>query len=94
MKYTLLFILSLISVQLISQPVPTIEENIPYLVTFGSEGNISWGDDDHCQIFFFVIPSSYKLPFYIRVFDPDTGGKIDEMKSDFDTKTKFSVYGG
>lgn len=87
----LLYINNIIS---LSQPVPTVEENIPYLVTFGINGDVSWGDDDHCQIFFFVIPKAHNTPIYIRVFDPDTGGKIDEIKEECNTKIKFSVYGG
>lgn len=77
-----------------SQAVPSAEENIPFLVTFGNEAAKSWGDDDFCQIFFFVIPTTHKDPVYIRVFDPGTGGKYDEQKGPFNTSTKFSVYGG
>jgi len=92
--FCILFLLSSFIIYTFSQPVPTVEENIPYLVTFGSNGDISWGDDDHCQIFFFVIPKAHKTPIYIRVFDPDVGGKIDEIKEACNTKTRFSVYGG
>ncbi len=77
-----------------SQSAPAEDENIPYLVTFGLNSSTSWGDDDFCQIFFFVVPPAHTLPFYIRVFDPDTGGELDEMKGDFNTTIKFSVYGG
>jgi len=77
-----------------SQSAPAEDENIPYLVTFGSNSETSWGDDDFCQIFFFMVPKSHTDPFYIRVFDPDTGGELDEMKGDFNTTVKFSVYGG
>ena len=84
----------LITENLSSQPVPAKEENIPFLVTFGAKADKSWGDDDFCQTFFFVIPKDYKQPVYIRIFDPDIGGKYDEGKGKFDTKTKFSVYGG
>lgn len=76
------------------QPAPAEDENIPYLVTFGANSEKSWGDDDFCQIFFFRIPASYTEPFYIRVFDPDTGGELDEMKGDFNTTVRFSVHGG
>jgi len=78
----------------IAQPAPASDENIPYLVTFGSESKTSWGDDDFCQIFFFVIPSTQMGPFYIRVFDPDTWGNLDEPKGPFNTVTSFSVYSG
>ena len=78
----------------LSQSVPAEDENIPYLVTFGGASDKSWGDDDFCQIFFFMIPKTYSKPIYIRVFDPDTGGEIDELKGEFNTTIKFSVYGG
>jgi hypothetical protein len=77
-----------------SQPIPSKNENIPFLVTFGSEADKSWGDDDFSQTFFVSIPKSHTGPFFIRVFDPDTGGAYDEGKGEFNTKTKFSVYGG
>jgi hypothetical protein len=76
------------------QPVPGKDENIPFLVTFGKDGRTSWGDDSFFQIFFFSIPKDYTKPFYIRVFDPDCGGENDEMQGEFNSKTRFSVYGG
>lgn len=76
------------------QPVPADEENIPFLVTFGSKADKSWGDDDFSQTFFFVIPENNLTPIYIRVFDPDTGGEHDEQKGDWNTHMRFSVYGG
>ena len=77
-----------------AQPVPGEDENIPYLMTFGADSETSWGDDDFSQIFFFFIPESHTTPIFIRVFDPDTGGDIDEINGDFDTRVNFSVYGG
>jgi hypothetical protein len=77
-----------------AQPVPAIDENIPYLVTFGGDGDTAWGDDDFCQIIFFSIPENYEHPVFIRVYDPDTGGDIDEQKGEWDTTSRFSVYGG
>lgn len=77
-----------------AQQVPAKEENIPFLVTFGNEAERKWGDDDFCQIFFFSIPKDYKQPVYLRVFDPDCGGMHDELNVDFNTMTRFSVFGG
>lgn len=77
-----------------SQSAPASDENIPYLVTFGANSKTSWGDDDFCQIFFILVPSSQTEPVYIRVFDPDTGGELDEQKGDYNTVVSFSVYGG
>ncbi len=77
-----------------AQPVPAAVENIPYLVTFGANSRTSWGDDDFCQTFFFVVPKTTTVPVYIRVYDPDCYGAIDEAKGPFDTVTNFSIYGG
>ncbi|HKK42398.1 MAG TPA: hypothetical protein VJ963_08315 [Bacteroidales bacterium] len=77
-----------------AQPVPGKDENIPFLVTFGKEGKTSWGDANFYEIFFFTIPKDYTQPFYIRVFDPDCGGENDEIQGEFNTRTRFSVYGG
>jgi hypothetical protein len=76
------------------QAVPSEEENIPFLMTFGNKADTSWGDDDYSQTFFFVVPESYKGMVFIRVFDPDIGGKNDELNGTFDTKMQYSVYGG
>lgn len=62
-------------------------------MTFGGNAETSWGDDDFCQIFFCVIPSSQTDPVYIRVYDPDTGGDLDEAKGEFNTIVNFSIYG-
>lgn len=77
-----------------SQPVPNKEENIPHLMTFGKEAGISWGDDDFSQAFFFLVPSDFRRQVFIRVFDPDTGGKVDELRGDWNTVCRFEVYGG
>lgn len=76
------------------QVMPSVEENISYLVTFSKSSDKTWGDDDNIQIYFFAVPEAVKKPFYIRVFDPDNGGAIDENRGGFNSKTKFSVYGG
>jgi hypothetical protein len=77
-----------------SQPVPAGDENIPYLMTFGKNAEPSWGDDDFSQTFFFLIPESFNAPVFIRVYDPDTGGEIDELNGEWDTRTTYSIYGG
>ncbi|MFY7707290.1 MAG: hypothetical protein ACOVQ5_04360 [Flavobacteriales bacterium] len=76
------------------QPVPANDENIPFLVTFSKEAGTKWGDDDYCQTFFFSIPKDFKNPIYLRVFDPEIGGKNDEMNGEFNSSSKYSVYGG
>ena len=83
-----------VGLPVLSQSAPAVDENIPYLVTFGADASTSWGDDDFCQIFFCVIPSSQNDPVYIRVYDPDTGGELDEMKGPPNTIIAFSIYAG
>lgn len=96
-KYLIILLLLLLGLPLNiikGQPVPGNDENIPFLVTFGKQGETSWGDDDFNQIFFFSIPADYTQQFYIRVFDPDCGGENDEIQGVFNTRTLFSVLGG
>jgi len=91
------FIISFIlraGIGLFSQLAPATEENIPYLITFGRDARTSWGDDDFCQIFYCIIPPSQTGPVYIRVYDPDTGGDLDEQNGEFNTIVNFSIYGG
>jgi hypothetical protein len=77
-----------------AQQAPSPDEKIPFLCTFSKASEKDWGDDDFVQIFFFVVPQTEKNPIYIRVFDPDIGGKYDEAHDGFNSKTKFTVYGG
>jgi len=77
-----------------AQQVPGKEENIPFLVTFGKQAPKTYGDDDYSQTFFFKVPRDFKKPVYIRIFDPNVGGKHDEAIGDFNTKTTFYLYGG
>lgn len=88
--YALLFF----SFGLAAQPIPSTDEKIPFICTFSKQADKNWGDDDFVQTFFFIVPEEYKKPVYIRVFDPDNGGMYDENHNDFNSKTKFSVYGG
>jgi hypothetical protein len=91
----IIFLLGLASTAgLTAQPVPGVDENIPFLVTFGKQGETSWGDDHFYQIWFFTIPADFKQQIYIRVFDPDCGGEWDEIQGNFNTRTLFSVFGG
>ena len=76
------------------QQVPSVSENLAYLTTFGKRASASWGDDDHCQTFFFYVPPEHENPVYIRVFDPETSGELDMKTAAFNTRTKFTVYGG
>lgn len=77
----------------LAQQIPSPDENFPNLVTFGNKAEKSWGDDDFCQILFFVVPKTQKEAVYIRVFDADCGGNVDENRGGFNSKTKFTIHG-
>ena len=84
----------LFTLSVASQPVPNKEENIPYLMTFGNRADPSWGDDDFSQAFFFLVPKDYQGQVFIRVYDPDIVGKIDEIAGLWNTRSSFEVFGG
>lgn len=82
-----------ISSLVLAQGLPHDSENIDYITTFCNQTDKSFGDDDFTQTFFLVLPKTLNEPFFIRIFDPDVGGDIDEVKDNV-SKTKFSVFGG
>ena len=93
-KFVIIVGLIFAVINLHGQPVPSPEENIPWLVTFGKKADTSWGDNDFSQVWFFIVPENYKGQVFIRVFDPDVGGANDEVKGVFDTRVQYSIYGG
>lgn len=94
-KFVLMFVLTTIIFNSFSQIVPSTDEKFPFLGTFGKNSLKEWGDDDFVQTFFFLIPLSEKNPIYIRIYDPESSGKNDELHGPaFNTKTRFIVYGG
>lgn len=94
-RITIIFFFTLCTFFVVlGQPVPGKDENIPFLVTFGKASETKWGDDDKSQAWFAVIPDEITKPVFIRVFDPDIGGENDEKNGEYDTKVRFSVYGG
>ena len=93
-KQALIWMIMFMGLNGFSQPVPAEDENIPSLMTFGHKADISWGDDDFSQTFFVLIPTEHTSPIFIRVFDPDCGGEIDEINGFWDTQMEYSIYGG
>lgn len=77
-----------------AQEVPSPQENLAYLVTFGINSDHSWGDDDFSQTVFFSIPKNQTTPFYLRIYDPEVCGELDESNGGWDTKISYAVYGG
>jgi hypothetical protein len=94
LKKTIIGFIFILPCAVFSQQVPSPEEKIPFACTFSRNSDVSWGDDDFVQSIFFVVPESWKKPVYIRIYDADCGGKYDENHNDFNSKTRFTVYGG
>lgn len=79
----------------LAQTVPSPEEGIDFVSTFGRDADSKFGDDDKLQIFFFLIPKTFTKPFYVRIFDPEIGAKNDLLVGDrFNTTTRFEIFGG
>lgn len=93
-KLGLLLLVILLSTPLKSQRFPSKSQNIEHLAVFGNEAAGTWGDSDNIQAIFIMVPEWIEHPVYLRVFDPDTGGKYDEANQDYNTSTKFTLYAG
>lgn len=63
------------------------------LVTFGPAAGADEGDDDFSQTFYIEVPADTAGPLYIRVYDPDTGGVLDERLEDWNTAVRYRLIG-
>ncbi|HET6991645.1 MAG TPA: hypothetical protein VFJ43_09995, partial [Bacteroidia bacterium] len=88
------FFLLFLFTPVFTQMSPSADEKIPFLVTFAKNSSVSWGDDDFVQVLFFVVPQNEKNPVYFKIFDPETGGLNDEAHGGWNSKTRFTIYGG
>lgn len=69
------------------------QRQLPF-VTYGNQAAIGEGDDDFRQIFFFKIPSDEKKNLFLKIFDAECGGANDNSYGAYDTKIRYSFYGG
>ena len=75
--------------------VPTEDSNVKYLYVFGADGKKTYGAmKNEPQVVFVKVPTSYNGDIQIGIYDPDIGGSIDEKSGQWDTTTKFSIFGG
>jgi len=68
------------------------QENAFY-ITYGRQSPITAGDDNYKQAFFIKVSESAPDNFYIRIFDPDCYGSIDQEVAVYNTETIFSLFG-
>ncbi|MBD3165901.1 PKD domain-containing protein, partial [bacterium] len=63
-------------------------------ITYGADSRTTEGDNDFKQAVFFSIPASITDSLYLRIFDADVGGLNDAPYGEYDTETRFRLYGG
>lgn len=66
----------------------------PLLITYGADAPTREGDPTFNQVIYIEVPDGLRERFYVRVFDPDTGGDHDLLYGRADTSTRFAVFGG
>ena len=65
------------------------------MITYGANAQTVEGDDDFKQVIFFTIPKTTRSErLYVRIFDPDVGGAWDQQYGEWDSQTRFRLYGG
>ena len=78
-------------------PSTTLDSDTAFVSTAGSGVPPAQGDDDHLQVVFFEVLEGPDDPFYVRIFDADTGSTYDEVGLDNafgDTATTLTLLGG
>lgn len=92
MRLYILFLPFLLIIILIQ---PSWAQKSTTLITYGSDASSIEGDDDFKQIIFFTIPkTTQRDSLYLRIFDPDVGGAWDQQYGEWDSQTRFRLYGG
>jgi hypothetical protein len=78
----------------LNPPSPDTTLETGYVSTFGSAAPGAFGDDDHVQVIFFEVPDGTPGNLFIRVFDADTGGALDELYGGGGTTISYTLRGG
>ena len=78
----------------VAQIIPGELQNIEGLVTFGKDSKTKFTDNDFSQTIYFVIREPHADTFHLRIFDPETSGTFDYRKNEYNSITKFEIYGG
>ncbi|MCX5707901.1 MAG: PKD domain-containing protein [Candidatus Omnitrophica bacterium] len=78
--------------------LPNNDPQAQYFGIFGLQGSRFDGSDkaNPDQVIYFDVPENQASGFIIDVFDPDTGGKLDQKdpgKENWETIFQFAVYG-
>jgi PKD repeat protein len=65
-----------------------------FFAVFGQDAPPERGDHNHVQTIYIDIPITETRPIYLRIFDADVGGNLDERHGNFNSKTRFVLLGG
>jgi PKD repeat protein len=65
-----------------------------FFAVFGQDAPPERGDYNHVQTIYIDIPITETRPIYLRIFDADVGGNLDERHGNFNSKTRFVLLGG
>jgi len=69
-------------------------EGPPLLTTYGSRAPTGEGDPTYRQVIYFAVPEKTAERLFVRIFDPEAGGKHDLVYGRRDTLTSYIVQGG
>jgi large repetitive protein len=65
-----------------------------FFSVFGESAPPERGDFNHAQVIYLELPESETRPVYLRIFDAEVGGYLDERHGRFNTRTRFLLLGG
>lgn len=66
-----------------------------FFAVFGADAPPDRGDPNHAQAIYIELPANETRPVYLRIFDAETGGYLDERHGrQFTTRTRFLLLGG
>lgn len=83
----------ILTIALILIPVPALALDSVRLITSGKDALPEQGDNDFVQEIYFQMPQAVDAPLFLRLFDPDCGGALDERFGEWNTQTRFELYG-
>ncbi len=79
---------------LVSVSVISAQQTVDF-VTYGADANPNEGDYDFNQAFFIKVDKSFDDSLIVSLYDVDCSGKNDvAFNKEFNSKFKFSLYGG
>lgn len=76
------------------QALPAEDQNIPWLFTTALNAPGDLGDNDHRQIFYYLVPDNYHGNIYLWIEDPGCSFENDQINGFPDSKFDFKIYGG